>query len=239
MRIRSKILHMDMQLRKIDRDETLRYLGIVGGVPDGLVAAQLAEAEGIVLRLAQPRAVYRLFDLERDGDVLRLQGTALDLEGEDIRAHLKAADRCVLMAATLGAAVERELRRIQVTDMALATVLDAAAGTAIEQICDDLQRELAAIAASEGRFLTDRFSPGYGDMPLEQQRRICAVLDAGKIGLTVTEHFLLTPRKSVTAVSGLCSEPVAAKTDACAVCKIADTCKLRKAGTPCGKPFVQ
>ena len=230
---------MDIQLDTINRSEVLRYLGYAGKEPDELVATQLAEAERIVLRLAKPRAVYRLFDLERAGDVIRLRGTAFVLEGRDIRAHLRAADQCILMAATLGAAVEREMRRVQVTDMPLATVLDATASAAIEQVCDSLQQELTALAAERRRFLTSRFSPGYGDMPLRQQQTLCAVLDTAKIGLTVTDHFLLIPKKSVTAVLGLCPEPMTDEPGACALCNLADTCKQRKAGTACEKASVQ
>ena len=230
---------MDIRLTKLNRTEILRYLGHADTSPDGLVAAQLDEAEATVRRLARPRTLYRLFDLERTGDALRLRGTALDLEGRDIRAHLTDADRCILFAATLGAALDHELRRTQITDMALATILDAAASAAIEQICDSLQTELTALADQKGRFLTTRFSPGYGDMPLSQQQTLCTALDAGKIGVGVTEHFLLTPRKSVTAILGLCPNPVADGPNACALCQITDTCKLRKAGTPCGKAFVQ
>ena len=229
---------MDIQLNKLNRAEVLRYLGHAGAALDTLVAAQLDEAEAMILRLARPRAIYRLFDLERAGDTLRPQGTALDLEGRDIRAHLAGADRCILLAATLGAALDRALHRVQVTDLALATILDATASAAIEQVCDRLQRKLAALAGKEGRFLTVRFSPGYGDMPLCQQQTFCAVLDAGKIGVGVTAHFLLTPRKSVTAILGLCSEPVRDGPGACDLCHSADICKLRKAGTPCGKVFV-
>ncbi|MCL2367962.1 MAG: methionine synthase, partial [Oscillospiraceae bacterium] len=59
-------------------------------------------------------------------------------------------------------------------------------------------------------------------------------LDTAKIGLQVTDHFLLTPQKSVTAILGLTKEPQTARVDACATCRIAETCILRKAGNPCG-----
>ena len=226
-------------MHTINRAAVLRYLRHADETPDELVAEQLAEAADIVLRLARPRAVYRLFDLERTDGSTRLRGTAFTCEGRDICAHLRAADQCILMAATLGAAVEQEMRRVQVTDMPLTTILDATASTAIEQICDTLQEDLAAWAAERGRFVTARFSPGYGDMPLAQQRILCAVLDTAKIGLSVTEHFLLTPRKSVTAMLGLCPAPVAERPSACAVCKMGNTCAQRKAGVPCEKPFIQ
>ena len=230
---------MSIALPKIDRSEVLRYLGYGDNAPDALVTAQLQEAEQIVERLASPLAIYRLFGLERDHDTLRVSGTVLELEGEAIRAHLMGADQCILLAATLGMAVDQELRRIQVRDMALAAVLDATANAAIEQFCDSIQQELAVLAASRGLCLTTRFSPGYGDLPLTLQRPLCVVLDAGKIGVGVSDLYLLSPRKSVTAILGLCREPVPNQPEACAVCTIAEHCNFRKAGTACGKSIDQ
>ena len=228
---------MEIKLQKLNTTETLRYLGHTGSPLDELVSAQLATAEELVLRLAKPRAIYRLFDLNRQANTLHLQNTTLTLLGSDIRTHLSDADQCILMAATLGSALDQEIHRTQVTDMALATVLDATATTAIEQLCDSVQQELTTLAASMDRFLTTRFSPGYGDMPLAQQQALAALLDTRKIGIEVTDHFLLTPRKSVTAILGLSQNPPANSLTACTICNIADSCTHRKAGTPCGKPL--
>ena len=58
------------------------------------------------------------------------------------------------------------------------------------------------------RFLTDRFSPGYGDFPMESSKDLVGLLDAGRrIGLTVSQSGILIPRKSVTAVLGVSDRP--------------------------------
>jgi cobalamin-dependent methionine synthase I len=52
--------------------------------------------------------------------------------------------------------------------------------------------------------LVSRYSPGYGDLPLEMQREIIRALDCGRtIGVTLTESLLMQPSKSVTAVIGM------------------------------------
>ena len=83
-------------------------------------------------------------------------------------------------------------------------------------------------------FLTDRFSPGYGDLPLSLQPEICSALDAARrLGLHVTEHFLLNPSKSVTAVIGLSDRPQMARIRGCGHCAMYETCALRKGGKRC------
>ena len=86
-----------------------------------------------------------------------------------------------------------------------------------------------------GLYLTDRFSPGYGDLPLSLQPGICAVLDAERrVGIHVTPSFLMNPSKSVTAVIGLSDKPQMARIRGCAWCAMRETCTLRKGGKTCG-----
>jgi len=56
----------------------------------------------------------------------------------------------------------------------------------------------------EGRCLTRRrYSPGYGDLALSNQKIIYDALGLEKLGLTLTERFLLIPEKSVLAIAGI------------------------------------
>lgn len=112
--------------------------------------------------------------------------------------------------------------------------------------------------------LTARFSPGYGDLPLSFQKVFEHLLDMHRqIGLAHSREYLLTPRKSVTAVIGLrkaeslaadlradCSErqqsdiTEADKADradkgemakACEICEHFEGCTFRLNGASCGK----
>ena len=59
------------------------------------------------------------------------------------------------------------------------------------------------IAKKQGYAPTWRFSPGYGNWPLEIQPELGKIIKTEQIGLQVTENYLLFPRKSVTAIIGL------------------------------------
>jgi len=214
---------------QIDRTEVLRYLGHRGGALDARVQAQLDQAETLISDAAKPRCTHAVYALLR-GDTLTVAGTVLTLDGADIRKHLGGSETCILMAATLGAGVDAEIRRAQATDMGLAAILDAAATAAIEWVCDDYQTRLA----EQYGYLTDRFSPGYGDLPLSLQGPFCAVLDtARRIGLQATERSLLVPGKSVTAIIGILTRPTKRRSGGCDTCALRETCAYRKAGTFC------
>ena len=116
--------------------------------------------------------------------------------------------------------------------MARAVMLDACGSALVESGCNAAEEELAA--RFPGRYLTDRFSPGYGDLPLALQPAICAALDAGRrVGVQVTDSFLMNPSKSVTAVIGLSDRPQQARIRGCAYCSMRETCTLRKGGKSC------
>lgn len=221
-----------MEQLNIDRAEALRYLGYAGQTPDEQTAALIDSCRAAIREAARPRTVWRQFTLS---DAMQVGGSDFVLQGEDIRAHLAGCDRCILLAATLGPDIERLIAAQQVTDMARAVVLDACATTAIEEVCDGLQSRLAAQAAQTGGYLTARFSPGYGDWPIDSQREFVRLLDTyRKIGLTATADCILTPKKSVTAVIGVADHPVrTGYRKSCAACALRETCQFRKAGTRC------
>lgn len=214
-----------MTAPRIDKAEVLRYLGHrgqgYGPALDAVIDGAIAECHAG----ARPRHVWRLFELERTPEGIRLAGTDFVLPGGDIAAHLEGAQRCGLLAATLGAEVEARLRALSRTDMTAALALDAAATACIEAYCDDACAALAGEAAALGLYAGPRFSPGYGDLPLAIQPGLLRLLDAERrIGLTCTDSRILLPRKSVTAVAGLFEGPVPERGPACAGCNLRERC---------------
>jgi len=125
--------------------------------------------------------------------------TCTFLQGSDIKNHIKDCDEIILFAATLGFEVDALIRQTEAFDMAGAVVLDALASEEIERVCNTVHTEIGAGYAR----ITKRFSPGYGDFPLDVQGELLAALDAQKkIGLYANDSNLLIPRKSVTAIVG-------------------------------------
>ena len=215
---------------RLDVGEALRYLG-APYPPEEL----RREAERLADELSgtiQPRYVYRVFALEHLPDCVRLQGAGVDLTGSSARTMLNGCGRAALLACTLGARFDAKLLALQARDMAKAVIYDALGSALVEAGCGEAERELAA--RFPGLHLTDRFSPGYGDLPLALQPRLCTVLDAERrLGLTVSRSLLLNPVKSVTAVIGLSDAPQPARVRGCAYCNMRETCTVGKGGSTC------
>ena len=85
-------------------------------------------------------------------------------------------------------------------------------------------------------YFTGRYSPGYGDFPIEMQKTLLQAVDGPKsIGLTSNESSILIPRKSITAIIGTANHPVSGYLATCDECTIRDNCRLRAEGTFCYK----
>ena len=207
----------------LDRSEVLRYMGY-SGETDAHIVQTAQDAMDRLTAIAQPRYHY-----------VKLPLDAMTLPGEDICRHLADCDSMVLLCATLGASVDREIRLAERTSMLTALALDAAAGDGIEKVCDRAEAEIRAREAEHGRFVTGRYSPGYGDLPLTVQRELLRLCDATRrIGLSLTQTNILIPRKSVTAILGVSDAPVEGKRRGCVSCRLRGTCPFRKRGITCG-----
>ena len=211
-----------IELSAINRAEVLRYLGNSRTGMTESMTLLLDECEREILSTATPKYLYKTVSADESGLLV----------GESIARHMQNCEYAVVICATLGAGIDKLIRTAQVTDMAKTVVLDAMASAAIEQVCNKLDGIIAA--QNEGKFLTWRFSPGYGDYPIELQKDFLTILDAPrKIGLCTNDSSILTPTKSVTAIMGVSDTPLEQKRRGCTGCNMAKTCKFRKNGERC------
>lgn len=197
-------------IASIDRREVLRYLGYRRQELSPELASRIDEGIRRCLSVARPMGSWRIFEVEGRGEEadgvpwVSLRGTALVLRGSSMRRHMAGAVAAGVMAVTVGMGVERELRRLSLTDAVGELVLDAAATALVEEAADACEASVDAAGSRRGLRANRRFSPGYGDMPLDTQPVLLASLDAQRrLGITLSDTLLMTPTKSVTAVLGL------------------------------------
>ena len=219
---------MEARLSDIPKDEVLRYLGYRGQSIDDNLKMQIENCIKAVKDCAKARLTYRVLPVKDS----KIEG--LDLQGNDIRKLLEGCHLAIAMAATLGPEAEALLRRTEVTNMADAVIMDSAQSSAIENVCDNFESDVRLDYRIQGLYLTDRYSPGYGDLPLTSQKTIAELLVAEKrIGLTVTENMIMIPRKSVTCIIGISDKPRTLVRRGCDSCSSKDKCSYRAQGSVC------
>ncbi|MBU5487832.1 methionine synthase [Clostridium sp. MSJ-8] len=226
---------MNFKGLSIPKKEVLRYLGHknqeINGNIDRLIDETIEEAKELIA----PKKVVARYRITIKDTGVYLDNTNLVLTGEDIKNHLKYSKDIYIMAVTLGSVIEKKIAYYEKIDLTKAIILDSCATTAVEEFCDYIEEDIKKIAENENMGITFRYSPGYGDLPIDIQKDFLDTLNATKvIGLTVSRHNLLMPRKSVTAIIGLIPKDKELNKRTCEVCSNYENCKFRKEGVSCG-----
>lgn len=172
-------------LPPVDEREALRYAQ--GGSDEGLRLRLRACAQGLDFT---PRVIYRQLEKAEFFKAIPSAKGSMSLMN-----LLKACEKVVLFAATVGLAFDYALERRKASSLADAQLMQGLGAERIEALCDEFCKGCENA--------TRRFSPGYGDFPLEAQREIFQILRPEKIGMTLTDSLMMTPSKSVTALFGL------------------------------------
>ena len=131
----------------------------------------------------------------------------LTFNSKKLSSFLSSCEEAVLMGATAGNAITEAIKeKTNQNNLAAAVVYDATASeivdTGLDWIMDYLNQQ---VRRERKTILPRRFSAGYADFNLKNQKTIHQKLQMEKIGVTITPSFILLPEKSVTAVSGICS----------------------------------
>ena len=194
------IVTQTYEVPPVDRREILRYAGVSGQIPEveQLMQSCLDEVQGKLCY----RVCYGEFALFLDGKSVDFGFMKAD--SCSLQSRLLGCDRAVVFAATVGIEIDRLITKYGKVEPSRALMLQAVGTERVEALCDAFCHDLACRVQVEGRTTRPRFSPGYGDLSLQLQRDVLGVLQAStRIGLTLSDHFLMSPSKSVTAIVGI------------------------------------
>ncbi len=181
----------------ISEKEILRYAGCTK--PDESIYDLLREC----IREATGKFTYRVCHTALQ---VSIHGEMCDFGFFQVRSaklasNISGCDIVIAFAATVGIEIDRTIAKYSRVSPSKALMFQAMGAERIESLCDCFCDDINKQYSAE---LRPRFSPGYGDLSVEVQKDIFAVLDCErKIGLTLNNSFLMSPSKSVTAFIGI------------------------------------
>ena len=107
--------------------------------------------------------------------------------------------RVVFTLSTVGEALDELLaRKAPLLDR---FVMDAVASELAEIVAGLVEETWMAAAKADGRQASMRMSPGYCDWQIRGQSVLFRALDAGALGVRLTDSFLMIPSKSVSSAA--------------------------------------
>ncbi len=224
---------MEIALKTEDKSEILRFLEYRGQDMDENLSRQIDFCMEMINSAARPAYISHEFNMKNDGSY---PDECSFFSGNDIKKHLSGCKKIILMAATLGAGVENIIRRTQVRNVSDAVIMDSCASVLIEVLCDTIDAQFREEYKKQGLFLTTRYSPGYGDLPIGIQRDFIRLLDTvRRIGLNVSDSGIMIPRKSVTAIIGISETEKKQEKLGCKGCNLVKACRFLRRGVTCGR----
>ena len=182
----------------MDKKEVLRYMLTRSTVQDEALNALIDKIIAEAKQNCTPKSIYRIFDCTVTEDTVTVND--LEFKSRRLAQNMAGCTRVAVMAATLGTPGDM-LLRLHANEGAELVTTQAVLAAYIEEVCDGLQ---ASIERENGVKTRQRYSPGYFDLDISEQKKMFELIEITKrCGITLTDTFQMIPTKSVTAFAGI------------------------------------
>jgi len=180
------------------------------------------------LPLLKPRGIFNYQPVSDINDQTIVLENNVVLQGKNIARTLAGAAYMAVGLVTVGPELENMVNQLfNNTDLAKGLMLDSIGSVAAEATAVYLDNLISGQVHEVGWNRTPRMSPGYGSFDIKQQHNIFAMIDATRLGVTLTESCIMLPQKSISFIIG-CGPDVChfSTLSPCRVCDAVD-CPVR------------
>jgi hypothetical protein len=131
-------------------------------------------------------------------------GDSIILESKVVAELLSRCEIAVVFALTIGNYLEDLVAHLAEERLVLqATVLDAIGSGVAEQLANVVEEKIKKVANAGNMVISRRFSPGYCDWKVDQQKMVFRALDGDTGGVRLTDSLLMVPGKSISGIIGI------------------------------------
>ena len=220
---------------KIDEEEVLRYQGYhrnkAGETSEIILQITREEIEQGYC-LFEPKGIYSkvvIKNISSEGRINLENGLCLEINNSMLNL-LKGTSYLAFGLSTIGNNLEEKVAELFAkNEYPKAMALDAV-GTVASKFLSNYVKSLICQEAKEQNFQTTKyFNPGSCDWNINQQKIIFQIIPADKIGVKLTESYMMIPKKSLSWVIGIGKEIIIPSKgdDSCKNC-LAENCQFRK-----------
>jgi hypothetical protein len=189
----------------IDKSRVCRFLGYLRGQnltasASSLIDLQIEEAQGLI-QPSHSFVVRKVLDAEISRTFIE---GAVVFTSNVITSILSRCHEVAIFTATVGAGLEERVSQLMGKgEMLKAVVLDAVGSAAIEKVACELEENVRKKAMTGGAEISRRYSPGYCDWDIKEQKLLFDTLNGDSAGVELTEGYLMMPQKSISGVIGI------------------------------------
>jgi len=190
---------------EIDRRRVLRNLGYSDeGEPSAAISSLVNEYMENAHQLIEPAYSYVIRNVDAVRGSIAVVEEPIILESQVIARLLERCSMVAVFLVTIGSHLEETAGRLADDDLILQSyVLDAIGSDAVEIVADYVQDQTKQMAHDDGFVISRRFSPGYCDWDVSQQKVIFQAVNAASIDVHLTDECLMIPKKSISGIIGI------------------------------------
>ena len=190
----------------IDKKEIAYALGYM----DGIIPPHFDDLiSGVIRRtpaLCKIQTGYRLLNITKSAGskkITHINGIQFHTQ-QIVTSQLKNADQAILFLCSIGPGMELWSKQFAgEDDPTMSYFVDTVASVIVEAAVDVLHDHLSQYMKSQGLNVTNRYSPGYCDWSVEEQKKLFSFLPKGFCGVSLTDSALMIPIKSISGIIGV------------------------------------
>jgi hypothetical protein len=142
--------------------------------------------------------------------------------GKTVAGELRNSESAALFICTAGQEISELSRNLMFgDDPVLGYVYDVLGSVTVEAAMDKIHQEVKKMAASNGKLITNRYSPGYCHWSVADQHKLFSLFPENCCGISLTDSALMHPIKSVSGIIGL-GKDVKYREYTCELCRLTD-----------------
>lgn len=165
---------------------------------DTRIETSILEMISLSKRLLQPKYALSFATKNIKGTEIYLDDFCIN--SKDIFKLLENSNSVCGLIATVGFSIDTKISYfLERKDIMSAFILDSIGSVAIEELVENICNDINIKYGTT----TMRFSPGYGDWAIQNQKNFLQWLGADSLGITLTPSLQMMPRKSVSALLGI------------------------------------
>jgi len=173
-------------------------------MPSARIGSLINEYVDNVCHLIEPSYSYVIRRIESvEGSRVVIEGS-VTFRSKVIARLLKHSEKVAVFLVTIGNRLEEMVCHLAEDRLVLqAAVLDAIGSGAAETVADFVQDRISEVASAQGLCISQRFSPGYCDWKIGQQKMVFRAMNGDFAGVRLTERCLMLPQKSMSGIIGI------------------------------------
>ncbi len=191
---------------KLNVPQIESVIGYKVGEMEPVIADLISEVLKEVEPVCRIRAEYVILNdvkfLDQDKSIEI--GNLVFLVKKIVYGQLKKSDSIAVFLCTAGEEIgSRSRKAMKEGDLLRGYIYDIIGSEIVEAAADLMQKTLETNMASEGKRITNRYSPGYCGWNVAEQHKLFQLIPDNYCGVRLTDSALMDPVKSVSGFIGI------------------------------------